>query len=186
MLRDKPRARLSPVRVESGVVVGAVVAAATGCEPSNCRDPGLEEGEQVRVTIVAQRETSDLPSGEVCGDLPPLAPGYAFVLTGGETFPLEEPWYCDGRAARPDLPDFAQGMFTECQSSDNTLGLTCTGEERDGCTPWIGFSVRPIPSGWDSAGDAAMWMRWYEACVGAESCIIWYDARVERIGMAAD
>ena len=170
-----------PLAIGPLCMAAAVLGAVACGKPDDC-EPGFDEGEQFRITVLANRN----PESVCLFDI--LEAGDSVVLTGGSTF--EEENGCHVRSARPEVPEFALEYLTECQPDRVQLGLRCEGEVA-GCLVGARLGVGPHIDRSDSVVDEGILnFNWWSSadapatCPGG--CTVQYTVRIERLGMAPD
>ena len=110
-----------------------------GCWGPDCPEPGLDGGEQFRITFVSNMRPCPAASSE-----PPLTdfrPGDSFVLTAGRTPPQPNcpGWGGGDWGPKPiAVPVELSPFLNRCELVGDT-GLRCRGSYADGCeSAWVG------------------------------------------------
>jgi hypothetical protein len=148
-----------------------------GC--GECKAPGFDEGEQFRITISGVRS----PTSEC--DTPLLMADDSFVLVGGPTLADGgDGSQCQIRGARPEVPTFADGILTSCETRNSQLGLACMGTTATGCDVGASMGVGPtIERGVSTIERGTFRLTWIgSSCYPGGLCGAVYDARIERLG----
>lgn len=154
-------------------LLGALIAAAavSACHNGPCRDPGLDEGERFRITVLTS-------VADPC-PFAPLAAGDSFVLTGGAA--LADPALCTVRGASPEVPAFADAVLTSCREGLMQLGLDCNGTLDPNCPVSaqlrLGEYIDRGVSSIDRVGFSIVWST--NGCNGG-GCRDDYDVRIDR------
>jgi hypothetical protein len=160
------------LRIARALILSVLSAAAVGCHNGPCKAPGVAEGEQFQITVLAV-------TGGPC-TIAPLAPGESFVLTGGAA--LMDGQSCTVVGASPEVPAFASAVLTSCRESQMQLGLDCMGMIDPSCPVSAQLRLAPhIDPGVASIDHGTFSIIWTGSSCNPGGCIETYDVRIDRL-----
>lgn len=143
------------------------------CHVKDCQDLGFDEGEQVRITLL------NLATGSGDCNIAPLVPGDWFTLTAGAV--VKDPYLCDVRGAKPDVPSFAATILTSCRQMATQFGLECTGLTPSGCAVSMQLAIRPHIDRKATTVQGGVTIIWSGSTCSPGGCVGIYDVRIDRL-----
>ena len=163
-------------RAAALLVLSVSSAVLIGCHNGPCKAPGVAEGEQIQITVLAVTEGP-------C-TIAPLSPGDSFVLTGGAV--VNDSQLCPVVGASPQVPVFAATVLSTCRSSDQSqLGLDCMGMIDANCAVTANFRLGPhLDPGVASIDHGTLSIFWTGSSCNPGGCVESYDVRIDRLSAA--
>jgi hypothetical protein len=129
-----------------------------GCDDRDCDVP-IDEGEQLRVTIIGEPEFQMAPGSGCEAPHPRFAAGETFIVTGGEY--VAPKGYCPRRLIVPTPPEQWSDSVGNCTSfGEFQFGLECDLKTEEVCGTFRWFFELEIRSAEQVVDDAWLELAW--------------------------
>ena len=167
---------MEPAKRAAAMLALSVLSGATGgCHNGPCKDPGVADGEQIQITVLAATQGP-------C-TIAPLSPGDSFVLTGGAT--VKDYKSCPVVGASSQVPAFAASVLTTCREGESQLALDCTGMIGADCAVTAALELGPyLDPGVASIDHGMLAITWSGSSCNPGGCVESYDVRIDRLSAA--